>query len=138
MTHDEILEVVQAHKDGKTIQERTPLTEIVDCKLNKTGEMPAGEWFDSKEMPRDFYRFEYRIKPEPKKRLIRVDELPDVIWLNSDCGRITIVSEIEGSRIYPSKNEEPLEIWEIKTLQKEGWFWSSSHKGPWKTFEVSE
>lgn len=55
MTHDEMVEVILAHKDGKEIQERYTTSE--------SWSPFAGSWF--------FDCIMYRVKPEPK-----------VIWVN--------------------------------------------------------
>lgn len=70
-THDEMIAVIQAHKEGKTIQYRT---------------VSAAGWWDL--LPQstefDFGGFIYRIKPEPK--VLYVDEyggtkdLPDLAY----------------------------------------------------------
>lgn len=57
MTHDEMIKVIQAHKNGKRIQ----------CKLRRR----ESEWGDSLNPSWDFPNHEYRIKPEPL-----------VIWVN--------------------------------------------------------
>jgi hypothetical protein len=56
MTHDEMIEVIQAHKDGKVIQRRLVRdsdTEFTD----RTRKDPS----------MDFISFVYRPKPEPKE-----------------------------------------------------------------------
>lgn len=53
MTHDEMIEVIAAHRDGKTIQ----------YKAKKNADV---EWNDSCRFPLwDFSFHDYRIKPEP-------------------------------------------------------------------------
>lgn len=50
MTHDEMIAVIQAHKEGKQIQSR------------------RGDWWiDIFEPSWDFSKYDYRIKPEPPK-----------------------------------------------------------------------
>lgn len=49
MTHDEMIEVIKAHKEGKKIQE----------KLNG-----ASEWRDCSSRNFNFYAYNYRVKPE--------------------------------------------------------------------------
>jgi hypothetical protein len=52
MTHDEMIEVIQAHKDGKVIQLRSM----------------QGDWIDVPRTPDwDFPNIIYRPKPEPKE-----------------------------------------------------------------------
>jgi hypothetical protein len=56
MTHDEMIEVIQAHKDGKVIQ---GIAKVL-------GE--AGEWLDQHHEPAwDFAKNNYRAKPMPKE-----------------------------------------------------------------------
>lgn len=52
MTHDEMIALIEAHRDGKTIQYRLS---------------PKAEWRDRhlKSLDFDFSDVEYRIKPEP-------------------------------------------------------------------------
>ena len=57
MTHDEMIKVIQAHKDGKRIQ----------CKLRRR----ESEWGDSLNPSWDFPNHDYRIKPDPL-----------VVWVN--------------------------------------------------------
>jgi hypothetical protein len=56
MTHDEMIEVIQAHKDGKVIQRRSrgALSDTFKDRLRTDHTM-------------DFFRNEFRIKPEPKE-----------------------------------------------------------------------
>lgn len=61
MTDDEIIAVVQAHKEGKQIQNR-----FRDPPINQT----ERSWFDYPNIVcqwGDFYRFEWRVAPEPRK-----------------------------------------------------------------------
>lgn len=63
MTHDEMIAVIAAHKEGK----------VIECRNAHEPE----DWRDRLEAPPtfDFYRFDYRIKPEPRKpRVIYVNE----------------------------------------------------------------
>lgn len=50
MTHDEMISVIQAHKDGKTIQIKGNI---------------SGEWNDADSPRFNFVQCTYRIKPEP-------------------------------------------------------------------------
>lgn len=52
MTHDEMIAVIQAHKNGKKIQ------------LRRKG---SSDWTPSAGPGWDFVRFDYRVKPEKKK-----------------------------------------------------------------------
>lgn len=62
MTHDEMIAVIQAHKDGKPIQRKKEW---------------AGDkcWSDLSVPTFDFTNFDHRIKPEPPK--------PREFWLNT-------------------------------------------------------
>ena len=62
MTHDEMIEVIQAHKEGKEIEYKSNVT---------------GEWCASGKPAWDFQCFEYRIKATPPE--------PKTIWVN-ECG----------------------------------------------------
>ncbi len=69
MTHDEMIAVIQAHKDGKQIQRR----------FNGAGSFP---WEDLK--VGDYWNFtdwDYRIKPEEKKPR-------ELVVVIDDCGKI--------------------------------------------------
>lgn len=52
MTHDEMIAVIQAHKEGKQIEYRT---------IN-----PESPWVYVKNPKWDFPQIEYRVKPEPR------------------------------------------------------------------------
>jgi hypothetical protein len=56
MTHDEMIEVIQAHKDGKVIQRRVKAA--IDSKFKDR---------HVKHVFMDFATHDYRIKPEPKE-----------------------------------------------------------------------
>jgi hypothetical protein len=57
MTHDEMIAVIQAHKDGKVIEE---------CTNGRYGN--AGAWGKSGDWPVwDFRLKDYRVKPMPKE-----------------------------------------------------------------------
>ena len=58
MTPDEIIAVVQAHKEGKEIE------------LQPKGVAPMG-WAYTTDPVWDFHHFNYRVRPEPKPDLIR-------------------------------------------------------------------
>lgn len=56
MTHDEMIAVIQAHKDGKQVQHRR--------KLGR----PENQWGDSLVGPGwNFAEYDYRVKPEPRE-----------------------------------------------------------------------
>lgn len=56
MRHDEMIAVIQAHKEGKPIQFRLPGSYWTDS----PGHLEHGPYFD-------FDQFQYRIKPDPRK-----------------------------------------------------------------------
>ena len=62
MTHDEMIAVIQAHKDGKAIQQ--------NC---------LGTWMDVTNPSWDFHVFDYRIKREPR--------IAREVWLNQYGGQ---------------------------------------------------
>ncbi len=53
MTHDEMIAVIQAHRDGKEVQAR----------------QPRGEWFDVAVPAWNFDVYEYRAKPREPRRI---------------------------------------------------------------------
>lgn len=53
MKNDEIIAVVRAHEDGKTIQ----------CRISNSTQT----WLDAPHPLWDFFGYDYRIKPEPPK-----------------------------------------------------------------------
>jgi hypothetical protein len=61
MTHDEMIEVIQAHKDGKVIQVNT------DGAYSSDG--PNRGWLDAieRELMWNFELNDYRVKPAPKE-----------------------------------------------------------------------
>lgn len=66
MNPDEMIAVIQAHKEGKTVQYRV------------TAHWGSGKWRDLVGNPQwNFGSNEYRIKPEPRQpRVIYVNEYP--------------------------------------------------------------
>lgn len=69
MTHNEMIEVIQAHRDGKTVQ----------CRLQKHQE----DWYDA-EPDWNFYDFDYRIKPEPREWWVNVYKTFSVWYDNKE------------------------------------------------------
>ncbi len=55
MSHDEMISVIQAHKDGKTIE----------CKKINPTTLNSG-WFNAEPFW-DFAAYNYRVAPEPRK-----------------------------------------------------------------------
>jgi hypothetical protein len=76
----------------------------------------------------------YRIKPEPKKRLIRVEELPPVCWVKVDGPFACLV-------IGRDFNDQRLKIetggFSIRQIHDDGGKWSSDLK-TWDSFEVED
>ena len=70
MTHDEMIEVIQAHKEGKTIQ----YYDLVEC----------GGWNDTADNDPlwDFPKTIYRVKPEPREVLLKKN---GDTWVDADC-----------------------------------------------------
>lgn len=56
MTHDEMIAVIEAARDGKQIESR-PVS----------NQHPSLKWRDGTGLIFDFVRYEYRVKPEPKR-----------------------------------------------------------------------
>ena len=66
MTHDEMIAVIAAHRDGKKIQ----------CQ-SKDG---RDNWFDTPDPVWDFAFCDYRIKPEPREWWVNVYPGGDSYW----------------------------------------------------------
>jgi len=85
MTHDEMIAIIQAHKDGKEIQIKR---------------LSEGGWYGrlspAYTTRLDFTRYEYRIKPEPK--VIWVNEYDDLMTgHNSESSAVDGVKCADGS-----------------------------------------
>lgn len=86
----------------------------------------------------DFINWEYREKPAPAKRLIRLDELPAVCWVREDPA-----TRIEEARLvtarYPHLSGGSIEFsYTVRTLAnlaEARWQWSEDCKH-WYSFEV--
>lgn len=61
MTHDEMIAVIAAHKEGKKIQ-------VQNCTTGQWAEVESPNW--------SFNIYDYRIKPEPKIRPWLREEVP--------------------------------------------------------------
>lgn len=95
MTHEEMISVIQAHKEGKQIQYR---------RIGNT------EWLDTPKPAWNFVLFEYRIKPEPPKPKYRPfkdasEAFAEVKkhggWIkNTSCQYLHILAIGESSFIY--------------------------------------
>jgi len=59
MTHDEMIAVIQAHKDGKKIRSR---------------EIGSSKWFSGGTPNFDFHRCEFEVEPEPRSLWVVRDE----------------------------------------------------------------
>ncbi len=66
MTHNEMIEVIQAHRDGKKIQAKSILIDWHDTVLNQPS------W--------NFDVYDYRIKPEPREWWVNVYPDGDSYW----------------------------------------------------------
>jgi hypothetical protein len=64
MSDDEILAVVQAHKDGKPLQMRSNYLVGTGCIAQPLG---TANWRGCTHPPWDFMNYEYRVAPEPRK-----------------------------------------------------------------------
>lgn len=83
MTHDEMIAVIQAHKEGRTVQCKLNASGIVNQELIDRADKllkerlvasgaakyvkPAYDWSDKTCDLFDFVSYEYRVKPEPPK-----------------------------------------------------------------------
>ena len=74
MKHDEMITVIQAHKEGKQIQVQ----------------LGNGTWFDTL-CVFDFSRYTYRIKPEPEPNIIQFGRI-------HPCGNNCGFSSYKGSQ----------------------------------------
>lgn len=80
MTHDEMIEVIQAHKEGRTIQAR-------HRKKHPWGDVPNPSW--------NFFEVQYRVKPEPKK--LWVNFYGDIIYTHES--KEAALSHAGGDRL---------------------------------------
>lgn len=91
MTHDEMIEVIKAHKEGKSLQIRTRTF----SKLNtQWSDLPKGEdpqW--------NFYSIEYRVKPEPMVCYARVIEAGCIAGIDTCRARVEERQRRWGGRI---------------------------------------
>ena len=62
MTHDQMIDVISAHKKGKTIQT-----------------FVSGNWVDSDIPTWNFYTYMYRVKPEPRELFALIDDSKDYV-----------------------------------------------------------
>jgi len=80
------------------------------------------------------YINDYRVKPAPKKRPIRTDELPPIVWIKfADGYTWLLVRAIEPRRIY-LKSTTPYTIDDLISI---GAVWSPDRKTE-NSFEVEE
>lgn len=80
MTHDQMIEVIRAHRDGKVVQARN---------------LRGGEWFDADSPCWDFASFEYRIKREPREFILRV--FPDGSGTAFEPGSLVEISDVAAA-----------------------------------------
>ena len=73
MTHDEIIAVVQAHKEGKEIEREHKAHEE--------------HWVEDDFPSWNFVVFNYRIKPEPTLREWKQEEVPLDAWFKNKAGK---------------------------------------------------
>lgn len=135
MTDDEILTVVQAHKEGKQIQGKC--RRLSNIWVDVVGELT---W--------DFVDKEYRVKPEPRKELW-LQECSDGLWQEkwTGLGRHFIETEAShlgkwGSYMVDHSKKEVLprkpREW-VVVLEEDGSISSNIHPvGPYKLFRVRE
>ena len=120
---DKAIAILQAMKRGETIQ----------CHIR-------GVWKDE---PTDYipdlgWLYDYRIKPAPVKRLIKVEELPEVIWLKNKAGSVFQVVAICDGMLATSDSVAMNRGSCIQFLKDKGVLWSPSRRGPWYSFEMTD
>lgn len=122
MNLDEMIAVMQGAKEGKRIEYK---------------ENNYDEWILAMTPSWDWSKSTYRVAPEPKKRLIRVEELPNVFWVKKtqwvSCNLCTKFQKDIGFGCGSGDDFEFIFFGEDKN-----WAWSASPSGPWKSFEVEE
>lgn len=128
MNLDEMIAVMQGAKEGKRIECQKRHPHSTEPPGWAAVLYPVWNW----EITR------YRLAPEPKKRLIRVEELPSPMWItnNEKDPLVSLVCGVakDGSRLFLSNEFR----FTLEEAAKKGWLWSNSHSGPWKSFEVEE
>jgi hypothetical protein len=93
MTHDEMLEVIAAHKAGNVVQFR-------DKRF-------GGIWGDASPPAWDFHNYDYRIKPrEPRDFYVKVCDLADV-------GPIKAIASMRGDNFPPNGFGEVIHVREV-------------------------
>ena len=115
------ISILMAMREGKTVQRRGHDRVWRDCP----------EFIPNM----DTLNQEFRIKPAPVKRLIRVEELPDECWVTYNGG-------LNTSRVLcfstQSESIRLVEDWhELNSFPKSA-KWSPSRRGPWHSFEMTE
>ncbi len=122
MTPDEMIDVITAHKMGKPIEYRYQ-------------KMPNIPWNIIPFPSFNFSEYNYRVKPEVKKRLIKLSELPTPCYVLNN--RQDIISLVTG---YYYKSEESISVngisWTIAELNRNGFLYSNCKNGDWRSFEV--
>lgn len=120
MTHDEMIAVIQAHKEGKEIQFKGES----DSWLDVTVATP--NW--------NFYDRVYRVKPTPTKRLMRMDDLPAVFWVR--CKGVStwfLATEVCGNTLCTVQGPDL----DLKDHEIANFEWSPDRKTV-HSFEVEE
>lgn len=88
MNIDDMIEVLQAYKEGKSI-------EVMG--------LTSGQWFQSLEPSFCFRDFNYRVKPEPKEYYLKIGSDGDVMDGIVACSRDRYLTWSEGSRVIKVK-----------------------------------
>jgi hypothetical protein len=119
MTHDEMIAVIKAEKEGK----------LIDMKLDGFWCMkPINSPFN--------FCFEYRIKPEPKKRLITAKELFEkgAMFISHGNNYEIIMSfDIDYNTVSVDTAE-----YKISTFKERNYKWTDADRKEWHSFEIEE
>ncbi len=109
MTHEQIIEVVRAHKEGKEIEYLSHHGNWLPCYERTTF---------------NFADIKFRIKPTPKLRPMRAEEFPPVWWFNqnSESGW-HLVNGITSKRSHFNSRSSTYEF----ASADPRWQWSHTH-----------
>ncbi len=83
MTHDEMVEVILAHKAGKNIQ----------CRGHQ------GEWVDTDDPIWDFHGWNYRVAPEDSVMLLKVNKYGTVVAPTSTKNNLKLTFDSETGEL---------------------------------------
>ncbi len=86
MTHDEMIAVIQAHKEGKALQARS-----------KT---PTASWCEASIPDFNFYDYDYRIKPQPFECWVNVYYGEGIMSFRSKSEALTYSKEASLAAIH--------------------------------------